>query len=357
MSIWSRPGVRWALPAGVATLLVAGTALAPALAASAEVELPERSAQQLLADLLTADAAGYSGTVSWDADLGLPTLPAGMTGNTSLASLLDGSHTLRVWRSGDRARMAVHGTLGEFDVFVDGSEVWTWSSDENTATHLNLPALGSQPAPAAGPPPVSPEQVAGLALALLSPSTSVATGPAVEVAGRPAYQLVIAPAEPGSLIGSIRIAVDAVEHVPTRVQVYPAGSDSPALEVGFTSLDFNAPDDDALTFTPPPGATVTEHAYDDARAIDANPAAGGAAVVGKGWTMVLVAQAPAPDPNAPGELSALLAALPRVSGQWGSGHLLTSRLFSVLLTDDGRILAGAVDGDALQAAAAAATLD
>ncbi len=34
--------------------------------------------------------------------------------------------------------------------------------------------------------------------------------------------------------------------------------------------------------------------------------------------------------------------LPKVSGSWGSGHLLTSALFSALITDDGRVLAGAV---------------
>jgi hypothetical protein len=34
--------------------------------------------------------------------------------------------------------------------------------------------------------------------------------------------------------------------------------------------------------------------------------------------------------------------LPKVSGSWGSGHLLSSALFSALVTDDGRVLAGAV---------------
>jgi hypothetical protein len=48
----------------------------------------------------------------------------------------------------------------------------------------------------------------------------------------------------------------------------------------------------------------------------------------------------------------LLKSLPAVSGTWGSGHLLTSKVFSALLTDDGRVLVGAVSPDRLYQAAA-----
>ena len=84
-------------------------------------------------------------------------------------------------------------------------------------------------------------------------------------------------------------------------------------------------------------------------------------VVGQGWTSVVVAKLPADalsgataagkngDRRGPGFS---LDALPKVSGSWGSGHLLTSRLFSVLITDDGRVLAGAVRPDRLYQAAA-----
>jgi hypothetical protein len=38
----------------------------------------------------------------------------------------------------------------------------------------------------------------------------------------------------------------------------------------------------------------------------------------------------------------VLKSLPTVSGSWGSGTLLRSALFSVVLTDDGRVAIGAV---------------
>ena len=101
-------------------------------------------------------------------------------------------------------------------------------------------------------------------------------------------------------------------------------------------------------------------------------------IVGTGWTSVLVATlppagtaepspdgtGPTPDGTGPtpggtgpgasgtGELQSVLGSLPQVSGDWGSGRLLTSALFTVLVTDDGRVLGGAVGPAALYAAAA-----
>jgi hypothetical protein len=50
------------------------------------------------------------------------------------------------------------------------------------------------------------------------------------------------------------------------------------------------------------------------------------------------------------QLMAVLQALPRVSGAWGSGRLLNGTLFSVVLTDDGRMAVGAVPASQLYAA-------
>jgi hypothetical protein len=45
-----------------------------------------------------------------------------------------------------------------------------------------------------------------------------------------------------------------------------------------------------------------------------------------------------------------LAALPKVSGSWGSGRLLTGTLFSAVLTNDGRVAIGAVPAERLYSA-------
>ena len=91
---------------------------------------------------------------------------------------------------------------------------------------------------------------------------------------------------------------------------------------------------------------------------DAAPstAAGEPRVVGKGWGSVVVATVPPKSQSGSGDqqsLKAMLELLPRVSGSWGSGHLLEGKLFSAVLTDDGRVAVGAVTPQTLYAALAA----
>ena len=54
-----------------------------------------------------------------------------------------------------------------------------------------------------------------------------------------------------------------------------------------------------------------------------------------------------------GQVKAMLDLLPKVSGAWGTGHLLEGKLFSAVLTDDGRVAVGAVTPQTLYAALAA----
>ena len=67
---------------------------------------------------------------------------------------------------------------------------------------------------------------------------------------------------------------------------------------------------------------------------------------------VVVAQLPAGATSGSEQLTRMLKVLPVVSGTWGSGHLLRGTLFSALLTDDGRVVVGAVAPEALYAALA-----
>jgi hypothetical protein len=47
------------------------------------------------------------------------------------------------------------------------------------------------------------------------------------------------------------------------------------------------------------------------------------------------------------QLSQMLNSLQRVQGSWGSGRLLRGTLFSVVLTDDGRVAVGSVEPEML----------
>ena len=390
MSVWdSRPALRWLVPAATAALVLGGGAAVGAITAAADPSLPPRSAAQLLVDLQSVEVDGFSGTIVQRADLGLPAValprgggqggpedPGGQ-GSASLSSLLAGTHTLRVWYAGpERARVALLDTLGQSDIIRNGTDLWTWDSRANAATHRTLPeGLGRSDAPPLDPRalPVTPEQAAEAVLAAVDPTTVVSTDGTASVAGRDAYELVLAPRDGKSLIRQVRLAVDAVTHLPLRVQVYGAGDD-PAYEVYFTRISLERPDEEQFRFNPPPGVTVSEdHLVPGSGPVRRLMGGGGGAgepritVVGEGWTSVLVARPqaggtdPAPDatPDArgdggPGEagMAALVEGLPEVRGSWGSGRILSGKLFSVLITDDGRVLVGAVTADRLAEVAA-----
>jgi outer membrane lipoprotein-sorting protein len=370
----NRPAwLRWLVPA-VAVLATTAGVTALKTAASAEPRLPARTAAQLLVDLQTARVDGLSGMVTQRADLGLPSLPGvGGQGTSDLTSLITGTHTLRVWYSGpDSARVALLGTLGESDVITNGSDVWIWSSSGNTATHRVLPKDAEKQAPLdPGHLPKTPQEAADAALAAIDPTTSVTTAGPVKVAGRAAYELVLAPRDKASLISQVRIAIDGDKHVPLRVRVFAQGVADPAIEVAFTQISFARPGAEQFRFNPPPGAKIVDEnslpapsRKDSAKKDPADKPK--AAMIGKGWTAVLVARAPLPGtpgtakPDASGQagrggsmnLNGLLQRLPTVQGSWGTGRLLSGTLFSVLLTADGRTLIGAVQPDRLYQAAA-----
>ncbi|GAA2094478.1 outer membrane lipoprotein carrier protein LolA [Microlunatus panaciterrae] len=357
MPLWNRrPLLRWAVPLLAALLLIGGGAAISSLSASADTTLPERTAGQLLVDVQQARISGLSGTVVQNSDLGIPDLPGvGGAGSSDLTSLISGTHTMKVWSSGpDKARLALLGTLGESDVIQNGKDVWLWSSKDNTASHYTVtPSEQKHPRTET---PKTPQQAADAALAAIDPSTEVTVADNVTVAGRPAYELVLTPRDSASLVAQVRIAIDGAAHVPTRVQLWADGGSKPAFQVGFTQVNFTRPDAAQFTFNPPPGATVKEvkpGSTDTKRADRKAHTQAAPKVVGKGWTTVVVAKAPAPaagSASGPRDLQRMLNALPRVSGSWGSGRLLAGTAFSVLVTDDGTVVAGAVRPSALYAA-------
>ncbi len=303
-----RPAVRWLVPVAAAVVLAAGGSTVGVLTAAARGGLPERSPATLLADVQKAQLDGLSGTIVQNADLGLPSLPGvGGGGSSDMTSLISGSHTLRLWYAGpNKVRLALLGSLGESDLVRNGTDFWTWSSKDKTATHRTV-ALTKDDAPKqlAEASPTTPQEAANAALAAISPSTKVSTDGTATVAGRSAYELVLQPKEAGSLVDSVRIAIDGKTHVPTRVQVFAKNSQDPSFEVGFTSFDPSTPSASAFGFNPPPGTKVTEASGSKTPSELAGPGkgladhkdkAGSAAepkVVGAGWTSVVVAKLPA----------------------------------------------------------------
>jgi hypothetical protein len=254
-------------------------------------------------------------------------------------------------------------------VIRNGSTAWLWESAANTVTKFTVPAHSTEPVPTTAP--LTPQQAAQQVLAKVGPTTAVSVDSNLMVAGQAAYELVLAPKDARSLVGQIRIAVDGSNGVPLRLEVLARGATSPAFQVGYTAIAFVTPAPADLTFTPPPGAKVTQADMTGGKDQGASP---DASTIGSGWLTVAdlpssgLTSNPAPAGGASGGpvsvnggsgdssalLRTLLSSAAKVNGSWGSGRLLRTSLISVLITDSGRMFVGAVQPSVLYAAAAQA---
>ncbi len=402
------PRTRWAVPAVAAVAVGLAFAAPPLLASADDAGLPTISPEQLAARVAAAEPSPLSGTVVYTARLGLPEIPFGDVGGADPIALLGGSSTMRVWSDGgQRSRVALLGPTSEYSVVQDGAQAWTYSSTDDAVVHYSLDAADTAryddlvAQAQAGELPVqsdlpTPEEAGRQAVGMARMSSTVTLDAQTEVAGHAAYQLVVTPTSTSTLVGRVVVAVDAETSTPLRVQVWSkADPQTPALEIGFTDVAFSTPSDSVLAFSAPAGASTREVVVplpDEPAAASTAPdqeLPEGVTVTGTGWDTVVqasgldVAGLVAGDPTA----AAGLPGLDKTFGSQGAadlysefvpeegsgsplgdldtsalydtltkpvpeGRLLTSALLSVLVTNDGRVLAGAVPGAALQALAA-----
>ena len=360
-TLTARPALRWLVP--LAVLLAVLASYLVVASASAKAPLAKISAQDLLAKVADAKVDGLSGKVVQNADLGIPAIPGGRgSAAGQLTSLLSGSHTMNVWTDGaEKARIAVQDEYAETDVITDGTDVWTYDSRAKKATHTTRPEGDQADRKAPAGAPQTPQQAAQEILAKLTPTTDVRVDPDVSVAGQDAYDLVLTPKDAASLIKQVRIAVDGVNYVPLRVQVFGAG-DKPALDVAYTDVAFGQPSAQMFQFKPPAGTTLDEKAVPERKAPTAAEkkelqarkaqAEKDTTTVGTGWSTVVVTKLPNGAAGDNETLKGFLSQLKPVSGSWGTGRQLDGTIMTAILTDDGRLAVGAVGGDVVAAALA-----
>lgn len=396
---------RW-IPAAVIPAIVlpiaigVGVVLVP-MAANAAVDLPDLTPAELIELAATSEVSALSGTIEQSSELGLPDLaalggamggPGGGMGDDGpadgaaasasdledLLSLATGTHTATVYLDGSNARMQVLDRLAERNVYVSPDGVWIYDSAEKAATHVTadtaaLAALkaelqaehadDSQTDPSAAPLP-TPEYTLEQALAAVDETTEVTVGTDARVAGREAYELVLTPRDSETLVGEVRIAIDAETGAALAASVTARGDDAPAFSVAFTDISFTAPDASVFAFTPPQGTAVTEHAIPVPTAAELQQlkagheadadAAGGMPrpiVHGDGWSTVI--ELPADSDGAAATVGAEgLAMLDTIAERVDGGRVLATSLVTVLITDDGRVFAGSVSPERLLEVAA-----
>ncbi|MFE5583333.1 outer membrane lipoprotein carrier protein LolA [Kitasatospora sp. NPDC056531] len=376
--------VRAGVPLAVAAVIATGVGLVPALAADSPPDLPAVSAEALVAKALGSDAQTLSGTVSVSTDLGLPgqllsgagglAAAAGHGGEqgkgssadpqAKLLGLLGGDQTLRVAVDGpDRQRVDLMENMAGYSLVRNGDQSWAWDSSTNSAVHLTgRPAGEHRPeAPLTGVP-TTPQEAAKRFLTESAGTTSVTVAGTATVAGQKAYQLSVKPTQSGSTVAEVRISVAADNGVPLAV-VVKSTDGSTVLDVHFTEVSFAKPAAKTFDFTVPKGAKVTEQKADDAaKGHEAKAGAakdhGGVNVIGEGWTAVVSTRLPAGEAKGDGKQGKHHGqpvnpqALAKSLGKpVGGGTLISTKVVNVLLTDDGRVFAGAVTLPVLQHAA------
>lgn len=377
------PALRWLVP--VAAVVLLGVIAIPR--AVADPTLPPKTAEELLVDVQTTEVTALSGTVETTADLGLPALPGQ---GAEVTALLSGTNTIRVWYDGDKSRATIVGEDSEASIIRNGDDVWQWSSESNTAHHGTVAAHDASEVPASS---LTPQELAKQLLSEVEASTDISLAQNQTIAGRDAYELVLQPKSSDTLVGQVTIAIDGETYLPLRVQIFAADTTSPAIEIGFTEIDYSTPDSSVFEFEPATGVTVEEddstgHNQHQTSATQVAPV-----IVGEGWEQVGIFSWPATtlddsskttdhdssettdhdssessdhdsgqsdtpdsswhdfsDATQAEQWTQFLESLPAVEGDWGTGRALETALVTVVLTDDGRVAMGAVPTELVAAA-------
>ncbi|MGW1063010.1 LolA family protein [Streptomyces aureus] len=400
-----RKAARYVVPVAVVGVAAATIGLVPALADSGDPDLPKITAQQLIEKIAKSDVQQLSGTVKVSTDLGLPDLGGLESGllsgaakghgessadpQSKLLELASGTHTLRVAADGpDRGKVSLLDDAAEYSVIHNGKDVWGYDSKSNEVFHSTSAASGHADEGKGKTPrdvPATPKDFADEALKSVDDTTSVTVDGTAHVAGRDAYKLVIKPRQSGTTVGAISIAVDAKTGLPLKFTLTPSSGGAAVVDAGFTQVDFSRPAASTFSFTPPKGAKVTEG--DDLKGADgdtfkgpkgadpkhlekqwpkghegASGEAGGPKTIGKGWNSIIVLDTGGKGmptggsgSTGNGDVDGFLNSLgDHVKGKFGSGTVFSTRLVNALITDDGKVYAGAVTKAALVKAANAA---
>ena len=375
--------------------MIAVGAIAVPLQANA-IDLPDLSPQQVMVLMQGADVTEFSGTIVKSSNLGLPTLefssmmsedsiaqmeekmpaemadfvPSVIESNTltQAIELISGSHTIRVYVSGqDKLRAQILDPMSQRDLIVNGNEFWVYDAKMATALTGTIDIEADPAKQAEAEQKVldyadsialdlsSPEAIADYLVSMVDETSQIEVGKDHSVAGRSAYQLIISPDSPNSLVASAAVSVDSETGMPLRVDIFSTTQVEAAMTVGFESISFGSVDQGLFSFTPPAGTSVETFDADELMAtldgyekpegyvidyeVPAEPK-----VLGSDWDSVVhLAALPTDIPQDLMATELFADMLTEVPG----GKVFSTPLVNVLLTDSGEVYMGAVTIDYL----------
>jgi len=394
--------VRW-IPAVLAPVLVAATAVGFSVSANAAIDLPDKSASQILQLINTNPDIAFSGRVVKKAALGLPPMnivpdisqasidqmaksmpkemvdflpKASAQGELALAlEFFAGVHTANIYVDGvDKSRLQVLDLISERNFIRNGADLWFYDASKSLVRHSVIDpaeeakaekeALALFNANSAKLPfdATSPAAVADYFLNEAGKDTVFTVGKDAKVAGRGVYQITGAPRNAGSLVASVTISVDAATGLPLAVDVKAVGESTPAFEVAFESITFAKPNASNFNFVVPAGSKVEEVAMPTraeleklaagkapTAADEARAKAEAEKLIAQGWSAV----AEIPADKIPAQFAELQQnkLFTELTKPVAGGRFFSTTLMNIFIADDGRIFAGSVTQQRLLEAA------
>ena len=314
---------------------------------------------------------------------------------TQAVELISGTHKIRVYASEVGVRVQVLDPMSQRDLIVNKNEMWAYDAKNATATtskfedyateiggevteadkaklETELKASLEDYAAKLQLDISNPEAVADYLMKMIGESTDVSVGKEHRIAGRSAYQLITKPKAQNSLIESVFVSVDSETGMALDVKVYSVEQDTPAFQVGFESVSFETPDASLFNFTAPAGTKIQnlelpteleaelkalKKDYEAKPYTQADFAAKKAELeakyadqpkpelIGEGWESVIYLPAmPKEVPMQMLENELFADLLTQVAG----GKVFSTPVANVLITDAGKVYAGAVTIEFLQ---------
>jgi outer membrane lipoprotein-sorting protein len=230
--------------AGATAAVAAGT-----LSSSGTKPPPRALADALAAAASAPEVPGVTARVKFTNNL----FPSGVVGGNS--PVLAGG-TGRLWAASDgRFRLELQSSSGDAQVVGDASSVTVSQPSTSTVYRFVLPAQkpdATDTAKHAAPTAADIQKL----LNRIAPEALVSGATPTTVAGQPAYDVRVAPAKNGGLLGAAELAWDAARGVPLRVGIYARGATQPTLELAVTDIAYGAIRTADITVPPPAGAKV-----------------------------------------------------------------------------------------------------
>jgi len=394
--------LRW-IPAVMAPVLVAASAVGFSVSANAAIDLPDKSASQILQLINTNPDLAFSGRVVKKAALGLPPMnimpdisqasidqmaksmpkemmdflpKASAQGELALAlEFFAGVHTANIYVDGvNKARLQVLDLISERNFIRNGADLWFYDASKALVQHSVIdPAQEEQAkkdglalfnANSAKLPfdATSPAAVADYFLSQAGKDTVFTVGKDAKIAGRGVYQITGAPRNAGSLVASVTISVDAATGLPLAVVVKAVGESTPAFEVAFESITFAKPAASNFNFVVPAGSKVEEVPVPTRDALEklaagkaptaadkARAQAEAEKLIAQGWSAVVEV----PTDMVPAQITQLKenTLFTELTKPVAGGRIFSTTLMNVFIADDGRIFAGSVTQQRLLEAA------